>query len=206
MKNENAKTGSVKSVILIVIAVILLLYAAIIAIVPIKFNEALKNKDIIPELEKLTQLKITYDFAKLKVTPSLDVVVRFTNFKAEKKDVDQQVASASNATFVFNPVMLFSKNYIMKSCLLSGVDYFEVIDNGVPEIKTFLEKYSLLSSAGGPYSITTCPIEIRYYIKHSYNSSTGRYYEVKKKELTLEPDAVANFIDVVSKGGVKTKS
>lgn len=206
MNNENAKKGSVKNTILIIVSVILLVYAFIIAIVPIKFNDALKNKEIIPELEKLTQLKIDYDYGKMKITPTLDVVVKFTNFKAEKKDVDQKVLSVSSATLVFNPLMLVSKNYIMKACQLNGVDYYEVLDNGVPEIKTFLLKYSLLSTAGGPYSITTSPIEIRYYIKHSYDSTTGRYYELKRKELNLEAEPVANFIDVVSQGGVKAKS
>lgn len=206
MKKENAKPGSVKNTILIVVSVILLVYAFIVGIVPIKFNEALKNKDIIPELEKLTQLKIDYDYGKMKITPKFEVVVKFNNFKAEKKDVDMQVASASNVTIVFSPLMLVSKNYVMKYCELRGVDYYEVIDNGVPEIKTFLEKYSLLSTAGGPYKITTCPIEIKYYIKHSYNSSTGRYYEQKAKDLTIQPESVADFINFVSQGVIKTKS
>ncbi len=205
MKDQNAKKGSAKNVILTIISIILFCYAGFILIVPIKFNDALKNKDILQELDKLTNLKVDYDSAKMKITPKLEVVYNFTNLRAEKKDIEMQVGSASKATFVFNPLMLFSKNFIMKHCTLTGVEYYEVIDSGVPEIKTFLEKYSLLATAGGSYSITACPIKIKYLTTYSYNTTSDRYRENRRDEVVIEPETVSNFINVVSQGVIKTQ-
>ena len=201
-----AADPKIKNIIIAVLAVIFLFYVVMIYIVPIGFNDKLRNKDIIPELEKLTNLRVNYDSAMLKITPNFNVIVRFNNLRAEKRDVEQKVASASTAVVVLDPMMLVSKHYNLKAFEMTGVEYYEVIDNGTPEIVTFLQNYSLLSVAGPQYKLKLCPLDIRYFFKYTYDSSSGAYFETRKNNYNIDADTMARFLETASNGAVKART
>ena len=194
-----------KNLILLLLALILFCYAFVIGIMPLIINDSLKNKKIIPELERLTQLKIDYAGAKVSVSPALKVTFIVNNIKADKKDVDQKVASANAIKMELGPMALFSKHYNIKSMEIKGATYNEVIDNGTPEIVTFLEKYSLLSVAGSDYHITVSPITVNFLLKQSYNVQSGEYSEKTYDIINIDAASFEQFINVISQGKIHLK-
>ncbi|MBR6163133.1 hypothetical protein IKQ26_04485 [bacterium] len=193
-----------KNLILLLLSLILFAYAFVIGVMPMIINDGLKKKNIIPEIERLTQLKVDYSGAKVAVSPLFNVTLTINNATAEKKDVDQKVASATAIRMELGIASLFTKNYNIKSLLIKDAKYHEVLDNGNPEIVNFLDKYSLLSVAGADYNIKTCPITINYLLKTSYNVQTGEYTEKNFDSLDIDAEAFEKFIIEASQGKIKT--
>ena len=192
-----------KNLILLLLALVMFCYAFVVGIMPLIINDGLKKKNIIPEIERLTLLKVDYSGAKVSVSPALKVTYSFDNVKADKRDVDMKVGSAANIEIETGLMSLFSKNYNLKSMTIRGAYYNEVIDNGTPEIVTFLEKYSLLATAGNDYSIKVCPITVNFLLKQSYNVQSGEYSEKTFDVVNIDADAFEKFILEASQGKIK---
>lgn len=192
-----------KNSILIIIAVLLLIYAAFISIIPSILTSSFNTSKFEEKFYQATSLLTTVDSVSYKIKPNLDTIITVKNLNLEYID-HQPLLDAKYVELTTSLSAIFGSTYKIKSLNARNITYSDqILPNGENKIAFLPGAFNSKIFGKKKITIIAGPVNIKNY-NISYRTPET-YKENKIREIDYSKSEVKDFLTSFYYTNVKIK-